>query len=295
MSEAMKEAFGQRPGKEIYGLMPRVMADIGAVEKTRKNPQQGYMFRGIDDFYGAVHSALSRHGVFPIPIVQSSERQERTTQKGGLMFHVVLRVATRFYAPDGSYVEAITIGEAMDTSDKASNKAMSAAMKYALIETFCIPTDDNSDTENDTYTPYPFPSRDAGSHSPGASSGGGRTPLAGHAAQGDPGRGPNSSPSETAGHLSRPPPDAGPKFPSPNPDSPGETGIPSSGVPVSGRPSEGPVGGGDLSEEEQLNVLLTEADTAEQAKSIGVKAKSLGYSKVYERALGKYRRLAGAA
>ncbi len=38
----------------------------------------------------------------------------------------------------------------MDSGDKASNKAMSVAHKYAFLQVFCIPTKDDKDPEVDT-------------------------------------------------------------------------------------------------------------------------------------------------
>jgi hypothetical protein len=66
------------------------------------------------------------------------------------MYHVFLKVQFRFYASDGSYVEAITEGEAMDSGDKATNKAQSAAFKYACMELFCIPTKELLDADAET-------------------------------------------------------------------------------------------------------------------------------------------------
>jgi hypothetical protein len=57
--------------------------------------------------------------------------------------------SVRFTATDGSYCVTETIGEAVDSGDKAANKAMSMAMKYALVDTFLIPTEEPRDTEND--------------------------------------------------------------------------------------------------------------------------------------------------
>ena len=37
----------------------------------------------------------------------------------------------------------------MDSGDKAANKAMSAAHKYALLQVFCIPTEEPKDSENE--------------------------------------------------------------------------------------------------------------------------------------------------
>ena len=41
----------------------------------------------------------------------------------------------------------------MDSGDKASNKAMSAAFKYACFQTFCIPTEEMQDPDAETPPP----------------------------------------------------------------------------------------------------------------------------------------------
>jgi ERF superfamily len=66
---------------------------------------------------------------------------ERETKQGGILIYTTLTMAYTFYAPDGSNVRAVVVGEAMDTGDKSSNKAMSAALKYALLQIFCVPTE----------------------------------------------------------------------------------------------------------------------------------------------------------
>jgi hypothetical protein len=131
----------------IFTLIPKVMADIGAVAKTGRNEQQGYSFRGIDSFYNAAHPALVKHGVFCCPQVLEYTSEDRVMKNGSPAVRVTMKVAHRFYAPDGSFIEVITCGEGLDTSDKASNKSMSAAMKYALIELFSIPTADIDDSD----------------------------------------------------------------------------------------------------------------------------------------------------
>ena len=136
---------------EIYKLIPLVMAEIGAIGKDRKNLQQNYQFRGIDDIYNAVNSALAKHSVFCVPKVISNHREERQTKSGGTLIYTVLNVEYTFYAPDGSFVTATMIGEAMDSGDKSCNKAMSAAQKYAFLQIFCIPTEEPKDTENETH------------------------------------------------------------------------------------------------------------------------------------------------
>ena len=134
---------------KIFKQINAVMNDLGAIAKDRKNTHQGYAFRGIEDFYNSIHPELSAKGVFIV--TQVIDKVSETHQKGDkTSFRVMLNVNHKFYADDGSFVEVITAGEGVDTSDKATSKAMSMAMKYAFIQTFSIPTTDISDPERDS-------------------------------------------------------------------------------------------------------------------------------------------------
>lgn len=141
----------------IYSKIPKIMASIGSIGKTRKNVQQGYMFRGIDDIYASCNAALAEHEVFSVPKVLNISREERTTQKGNLLIYTILTVSYTFYASDGSSIECVMIGEAMDSGDKSCNKAQSAAQKYAFLQIFAIPTEEPKDTENETHNVAPKP------------------------------------------------------------------------------------------------------------------------------------------
>jgi hypothetical protein len=144
---------------KIHTVIPAIMAEVGPIEKSRRNIGQSYDFRGIDDAYAAFQSLFAKYGLFVVPTVLERVREERKTIKDngkeGLLIYTTLTVKHTFYADDGSSVEAVTIGEAMDSGDKSSNKAMSAAMKYALLEVFCVPTKEPKDTENDSPEPAP--------------------------------------------------------------------------------------------------------------------------------------------
>jgi hypothetical protein len=54
-------------------------------------------------------------------------------------------------AEDGSKHTVKTFGEAMDSGDKATNKAMSAAYKYAAFQAFAIPTEGDNDADAQTH------------------------------------------------------------------------------------------------------------------------------------------------
>jgi hypothetical protein len=124
----------------IYAALAKVMAEVGAIGKTRKNESQKYQFRGIDDVVAHVQDVMAQQGVICVPRVVERERELLDSKSGGKMASVRLLVEHTFYALDGSHVVCTTLGEAMDSGDKASNKAMSAALKYALTETLLIPT-----------------------------------------------------------------------------------------------------------------------------------------------------------
>ena len=135
----------------IHEKIPKVMEEIGAIGKDRKNPQQGYAFRGIDDVYNAVNTALSKHEIFCVPTVLKMVREERQTKAGGSLLYTILDIKYTFYASDGSSFDCVTVGEAMDSGDKSCNKAMSAAQKYAFFQVFSIPTEEPKDTEHETH------------------------------------------------------------------------------------------------------------------------------------------------
>lgn len=125
--------------KSIFELLPSVSAAVGAVAKAQENAFDRYKFRGIDDVLAACHPALAEHGVIVLPEIVDHVVTEKTAQSGKPMNHVLARVRHTFTAPDGSTVSCVTFGEGMDRGDKAANKAMAAAYKYALTLTLCLP------------------------------------------------------------------------------------------------------------------------------------------------------------
>lgn len=150
----------------VYAAIAAVMEDVGheGIAKTRKNQQQGYTFRGIDDVLNALAPILARHKLIIVPRVMSREKTERDTQKGGVLFYVVVHVEFDIVCPiDGSKITASTYGEAMDSADKATNKAMSAAYKYMAMQTFCIPTEGDNDADETTHEVRPNAARAASS------------------------------------------------------------------------------------------------------------------------------------
>ena len=140
---------------KIYSAISKAMVEIGAVGKNQKNQQQGFMYRGIDAVMNAINPALSNNGIFVVPEVLEQTREERTTSKGNLLIYSICKVKYTFFAEDGSSISAVVIGEGMDSGDKATNKAMSVAFKYACFQVFCIPTEEMVDPEVEVHEVKP--------------------------------------------------------------------------------------------------------------------------------------------
>ncbi len=135
---------------EVYKSIAAVQGELAkiGIAKTGRNQQQGYNFRGIDDVYAALAPLLAKHELCVIPRMLDREVTERTTAKGGVLFYVTVKAEFDFVsAKDDSKHTAATYGEAMDSGDKATNKAMSAAYKYAALLTFAIPTEGDNDAD----------------------------------------------------------------------------------------------------------------------------------------------------
>lgn len=142
------------PGS-IYKKMSEVMKMVKAVTKDQTNSAQGFKFRGIDQFVNALYPALTANNVFMAPrctsYTQELREVTRSNGKAAVDKHVAIMMEYDFWAEDGSKV---TIGpipaEGLDSGDKATNKALSAGLKYALIQTFSVPTADMAEADLDS-------------------------------------------------------------------------------------------------------------------------------------------------
>ena len=160
--------------KGIDASMLAVMADIGAIGKNQKNEAQNFKYRGVSDVYDAAHTAMVKHGVYMLPEIISHNRENRVTKSGGTIVYTFLTVKYRFVARDGSMRECVVCGEGMDSGDKSSNKALAAAHKYAITQTFVTPYSEM--TDGDAETPEPSAVKQAQNQPPKTTGKPGNTP-----------------------------------------------------------------------------------------------------------------------
>jgi len=126
----------------------KVMKQVGYISKDRD--ARDYKFRGIDDVYNALHEPMAEAGIFTTSDILEEERGQGVYKRGGKYTKVKLRVKYNFHAKDGSTISTTVQGEGDDMGDKAGNKAMAVAHKYALLQMFMIPTEDAKDSEDPT-------------------------------------------------------------------------------------------------------------------------------------------------
>jgi hypothetical protein len=132
------------------------LATIGIVKDKRNSQGAGYNFRGIDDVYNAIAPLLAKHGLCILPRVLTRECVERQSKNGGALFYITVEAEFDFVSSeDGTKHTVKTFGEAMDSGDKATNKAMSAAYKYACFQAFSIPTEAKEDADYQTHEVKP--------------------------------------------------------------------------------------------------------------------------------------------
>lgn len=136
--------------KMVYAAISRVMAQVAKVGigKTRENTQQHFMFRGVDDVYNTLSPILAENKLIILPRATERIVVERDTKSGGKSQYVTVKVDYDFIsAEDGSIHTACGYGEASDSGDKATGKAMSMAYKTVCFEAFCIPIEGNDADE----------------------------------------------------------------------------------------------------------------------------------------------------
>ncbi|CNF20981.1 ERF superfamily [Yersinia enterocolitica] len=146
--------------KLVYKAISAVAGELSeqGIKKERKQGSQvTYAFRGIDAVYNALAPALVKHGLLILPRCTERTSCERVSKSGGALFYITVRAEFDFVSvDDGSIHTVVTYGEAMDSGDKATNKAMSIAYKYAAFQAFCIPTEETAaDPDAEIHHPAP--------------------------------------------------------------------------------------------------------------------------------------------
>lgn len=135
----------------LYQKLLKITEEIGKIEKTGKNSMQGYAFIEQANVVAELRPQLSKYGVFIIPETISRTVERFENKKGTITVHS--NVKSRYTVinadnPEEKFVSEWDAGEALDTSDKATNKATTASHKYYLMKLFNISDKDDADKDS---------------------------------------------------------------------------------------------------------------------------------------------------
>lgn len=139
-------ATAEKKAKGLHAKLAEVMAEAGRIPKNGQYQGQGaFKYVMVGDAADAIRGALGSRGVSMLPSsVEVVSEAEHPTKSGGTM--TTLTVRTTWTLVDGESGEAATIqsiGTGADSGDKASPKAQTNAMKYALLMGFLLSTGDD--------------------------------------------------------------------------------------------------------------------------------------------------------
>ena len=126
----------------VYSAIIAITSELApqGIAKSRFNAADQYHYRSIDDVLDRLSPLLAKHRLCILPRVLERSETERAGLGEGLLLQVTLKIAFELVsADDGSSHTVEAFGEALDPADKGSAKAMSAAYKSAMLQTFCIP------------------------------------------------------------------------------------------------------------------------------------------------------------
>ncbi|PVD04466.1 ERF family protein [Streptomyces sp. CS014] len=141
-TEPKKKSKKAKPPR-VHEALNLVMRDVRAIGKKREvKPEDGkrgprYKFRSIDDVLNAMHRPLAKHGVLILPKVVA----RNTEPMGDRGLRTLLRIHYTIIGPRGDSIETELLGEAGDYGDKGANKCYSIALRYLLVQLFCIPVE----------------------------------------------------------------------------------------------------------------------------------------------------------
>lgn len=136
---------------KVYKLIIEAQKELSAVGigKERRNQQQGYNFRGVDDFLQTMSPVLAKVGLAIIPTKIVHEASSKATANGKEQNYSRVDVEYTLIADDGSSIVGVSSGMAMDMADKALPKALSMAYKSFCTFAFSIPLEGVPDADDD--------------------------------------------------------------------------------------------------------------------------------------------------
>src|SRR5277367_5490953 len=134
--------------------LAEVRRRIGYIQKRGHNERANYNCVTAADIAGTVGDILAELGVVVIPILEDISYESAAGRGEATRMARVVMAYTFADVDSGEEVVAKVAGQGLDPGDKAPYKAMTGALKYALLQSFLLATgDDPEDDRPDRSTP----------------------------------------------------------------------------------------------------------------------------------------------
>jgi len=141
-----------------------IMEKVSYVQKERSK-DVNYTLKTENAVIQAIRPAMLEHGVFmyPVGVRDIHESQFEAGKYKNIWNRVICVHVFRFlHAASDTHIDVEVLGDGADTGDKAGNKSMTTAKKYALLQTFLLETGDDPDlaqspSETSKAAPKPTP------------------------------------------------------------------------------------------------------------------------------------------
>ncbi len=165
----------ENPPTNIHEALSRAKIEVGVIGKGDENSSLQYSFRGIDAIVNKVGPIFADLGIVVAPVHRLISSDSVTASAGTKGYRVVIESTWTFSIhvdrsvdqeapaaneiagksrgvlfPETSAITVQTLGESIDYSDKAINKAQTQSFKNALAQVLTIPT---GEPDPDSETP----------------------------------------------------------------------------------------------------------------------------------------------
>lgn len=146
----------------VYEKIQQVMGSVNYLNKdgfVETGKGKGYKALTDEKVLGAVRPALVSAGLVILPVKMEQQRTDEQVKAydGSTKTNRITDVSVTYriinVEDPKDYVEIVSAGTGVDTQDKGIGKAMTYAKKYAILNSFLIPSGEDTDQiSSDKYT-----------------------------------------------------------------------------------------------------------------------------------------------
>ena len=142
--------------RSLHRKLAEVMADVERIPKRGKAPPEmgGFAFAQVGDALDPIRKAMAERHLTMVPTgieIAGQSEHEGIGGRGQPVTTTTLDLRVTWTVTDGDTGESLTfqsIGAGADRGDKYTGKAMTNALKYAILVPFLLPTGDDPELSN---------------------------------------------------------------------------------------------------------------------------------------------------